>query len=214
MLDRVRRLLWRAVRMEVGVWRSVWRFVTRRGIAPPGADRFGYDKPLRPILIAFIAVSAIEIPIVDLLVHPWPWIRIPLLVLGIWGATWMLGLLFGYLTCPHTVGPEGIRLRHGDEFEIVLPWGDVASVASRAHGRGDGKTFQFHDGVLAITIQDGTSLELETEHPVEVRLPNGRRHEVRVIRFDVDDRAAFLVSVRRHLRDWEAAQAATPSSAS
>ena len=59
-------------------------------------------------MIVFIAVSAVELMAVDLIVRRWPSVRIPLLVLSIWGLVWMLGFLFGMLTRPHAVGPEGI----------------------------------------------------------------------------------------------------------
>lgn len=196
------RLARRALRMELGVWRSLWRAVTRRGIAPPGADRFSYDRPIRPVLIALLAVSAIEVPIVDLIVHPWPWLRIPLLALGIWGVTFMLGLLLGSITCPHTVGPEGLRVRHGDEFELVLPWEIVASVG-RARGAVGQKTFTLNDRMLTIAVQEAAALEIETEHPVPVRLPNGDRGTVDRIRIPVDDVEAYLAAVRRHLHAWE-----------
>ena len=59
---------------------------------PRGASGFAYHSPVLTILMIFIVLSAIEIPIIDLIVHPWPWVRIPLLILGIWGVTWMIGL--------------------------------------------------------------------------------------------------------------------------
>ena len=202
MIARVRHLAWRALRMEIGVWRSVWRFASRRGIAPAGADRFSNDKPVRPILLAFLAVSAIEVPVVDLLVHPWPWVRIPLLILGIWGVTFMVGMLLGGVTRPHTVGPEGLRVRHGDEFEVVLPWALVASVARHRGPRQD-KTFTLEARMLTVVVQDGTAIEVETEEPVAVRLPNGGRGEVDRLRFHVDDVDGYLAAVRRHMRAWE-----------
>jgi hypothetical protein len=63
--------------------------------------------------MTFIGVSAVEFVVVDLLVRRWPTVRISLLALGIWGLVWMFGLLFGFLTRPHAVGPAGIRVRSG-----------------------------------------------------------------------------------------------------
>lgn len=202
MIARMVHLARRGWQLELAGWRSLWRFVTRRGIAPAGADRFSNDKPIRPILLAFVAISAVEVPIVDLLVHPWPWIRIPLLALGIWGVTFMVGMLLGGITRPHTVGPDGLRVRHGDEFEIELPWESVASVA-RHRGARQEKTFTLADGMLTVVVQDGTAVEIATEAPVSVRLPSGERGEVDRIRIHVDDVPGFLDAVRRHLRDWE-----------
>lgn len=207
MTGRLARGVRRAVRLEAAGWRSIGRFVTRRGIVPPGAERFSYDKPVRPILVAFIALSAVEVPIVDLLVHPWPWIRIPLLVLGIWGVTFMIGMLLGAITRPHAVGPDGLRIRHREEFELVLPWEFVASVA-RHRGPRRERTFTLDDGMVTIVVQDGTNLEVETEQPVGVQLPDGTHGEVERVRFHVDDSDAYLEAVRRHLRAWEQRQTA------
>ena len=85
---------------------------------PAGARGFRYHEPVLTILIVFIALSAVELVAVDLIVRRWPYVRIPLLVLSIWGLIWMLGFLFGMLTRPHAVGPESIRVRYGAEVDI------------------------------------------------------------------------------------------------
>jgi hypothetical protein len=115
--------------VELRIYASIGRLVCRRPAIPAGADGFGYHKPVLSILVIFIALSAFEIPIIDLIVHQWPAVRIGFLVLGIWGLTWMVGLLAAYLTRPHTVGPDGIRVREGLELDLPLAWDDIASVA-------------------------------------------------------------------------------------
>ena len=196
------RLSARLIRMEIGVWRSLCRWIFRRPRAPRGAIGFSYDKPIRPILIAFLVVSAIEVPVLDLLVHRWPAVRIPLLIAGIWGLTWMLGLLLGFLVRPHTVGPDGLRVRHGDEVDIDLPWGAVESVAPRARTVESGKTFSTTEGprgaILSIAVQNETNVEVVLEEPIVVRLPRGPQ-TVRELRFRVDDPRGYLAEVRRHL---------------
>jgi hypothetical protein len=196
---RIRHLAWRALRIELGVWRSLYRFVFRRPSVPRGAAAFGYDKPIRTILIAFIVVSAIEVPIVDLIVHQWVFIRIPLLILGIWGLTFMVGMLLGYLTRPHAVGPAGIRVRHGDEVDIDLPWDIVAAVALRKHHIDTSKTFTIDGDVLAIAVQDETQLLITLEQPIEVHLPSGARVSVTALRISADDPRAFMDAVREHI---------------
>jgi hypothetical protein len=53
---------------EAGIWRSLYRWLTRR---PRSTDRnaalFGYTSQATPIPVAFIALSALEIPILSLL---------------------------------------------------------------------------------------------------------------------------------------------------
>jgi hypothetical protein len=195
-------LVVRLIRMEIGVWRSLYRWIFRRPRVPRGAVGFSYDRPIRPILLAFLVVSAIEIPVLDLLVHRWPAVRIPLLIAGIWGLTWMLGLLLGFLVRPHAVGPDGLRVRHGDEVDIVLPWEVVESVAPRARSVESSKTFTVTDGlrggVLTIAVQNETNVEVVLEEPVVVSLPRGTE-TVTELRFRVDDPRGYLAEVRRHL---------------
>ena len=52
-----------------------------------GARGFSYHRPVLMVLWIFIGLSAFEIPIIDLIVHRWPPVRIAMLVLGIWGVT-------------------------------------------------------------------------------------------------------------------------------
>ena len=61
----------------------------------------------------------------------WTYIRIPLLIISIWGLVWMLGFLFGMLVRPHAIGPDGMRVRYGSEVDIPVAWHDVDSVANR-----------------------------------------------------------------------------------
>jgi len=186
--------------MELGVYQSIYRFVFRRPRVPAGAGAFGYHSPVLTLLVIFIVLSVIEIPIVDLIVHRWIWVRIPLLVLGIWGVTWMLGLLFGYLTRPHAVGPAGIRVRQGAELDLDLPWDLVESVersaqrvekASPVVDEPEGRTF-------AARIAGETNVLIRLEHPLDVRLPHGR-DRIEAVRLWTDDLAGFLSAVRTHI---------------
>jgi len=205
---RARALSWarRALRVELGIYAAIGRAVARRPAVPPGADGFAYDAPVRTILVVFIVLSAVEIPIIDLIVHPWPAVRIPLLILGIWGLTWMIGLLCAYRMRPHTVGPPGIRVREGLEIDVDLPWEVVASVARAA--RTDPPKAPRVGGphgarVLALRMQDATNIEIALEAPTDVRLPGlaprGGVHAVATVRLWVDDPDGFLAAVRRHI---------------
>ena len=194
---RIARLAWRA---EVGVWQSLYRWLFRRPRVPAGASGFAYHSPVMTILVIFIVLSAVEIPIVDLIVHPWPWVRIPLLALGIWGVTWMVGLMLGYLTRPHAVGPDGIRARLGTDLDVDLPWEAVASVErsrdvtekapkirDEAHGR-----------TLAIRMANETNILVTLEHPVPTEV-SGRPAELDAVRLWVDDPDGFMSAVRTHI---------------
>lgn len=197
----------RALVVELRIYASIGRAIARRPTVPPGAEGFRYDKPVFTLLMIFIVLSAVEIPIVDLIVHRWPVVRIGFLILGIWGLTWMIGLLCAYLLRPHTVGPEGIRARDGLEIDIPLAWDDIAAV-SRVHTVDEPKlrrvtTDAEGRSILSLRMQDETNVEITLEGPTRVRLPGwapkGGEHDVEVVRLWVDDRDAFMAAVRRHI---------------
>jgi hypothetical protein len=123
----------RAIMMEIHGYQSIYRFLFRRPKVPVDAVGFGYYQPVLAILIVFIAVSAVELVVVDLIVRRWTHIRIPVLILSLWGLIYMLGFLFGMLTRPHAVGPAGVRARYATEIDIPLSWDDIDWVITRRH---------------------------------------------------------------------------------
>jgi hypothetical protein len=169
---------------------------------PPGARAFSYHQPVFAIMIVFIAVSAVELVAVDLIVRRWPAVRIPLLVLSIWGLVWMFGLLFGMLTRPHAVGPDGIRVRSGAEVDLPIAWAAVDAVAIRKHRveQRQPKVTVDEQGeaTLHLRIANETNLVIELDRPTEQRLPHGRE-TVRSIACYADDPKAFLAEVRRYI---------------
>ena len=198
--------LWRALKFELRIYDSIVRAVVRRPAIAPGDSGFGYHRPTQTILIVFIALSAIEIPIIDLIVHRWPAVRIGFLILGIWGVTWMIGLLCAQHMRPHTVGPGGIRVREGLEVDIPLRWDDIASV-SRSPRVDEPKSPRITESngirTLSVRVQHETNVEVVLERPTTVRLPGrpprGGRQVVEVVRLWADDLDGFMDAVRRDI---------------
>ena len=196
----------RALLLELRIYANIGRFIARRPAIPRGAAGFSHHKPVFTVLMIFIVLSAVEIPIVDLIVHRWPVVRVLFLILGIWGVTWMFGLLCAYLMRPHTVGPEGIRVRQGLEIDVPLSWDDIASVA-RVKRVDEPKSPRIEETgasrTLVFRMQDETAIEIELERPTVVRLPGhgpkGGEQEITGIRLWVDDPGAFMDEVRKHL---------------
>lgn len=196
----------RALVLELKVYGAIGRFIARRPAIAAGAKGFSYHKPVLTVLLIFIVLSAIEIPVVDFIVHQWLPVRIGFLFLGIWGVTWMFGLLCAYLVKPMTVGPDGIRLRQGLEVDLAFSWDDIASVA---HDRviDPPKSPKFEQAAIGRTLvyrmNDETNITIELEHPLTLRLPtggaNGGAQTITGIRFWVDDPKAYLDAVREHI---------------
>lgn len=197
LLHLARRAFW----MEVHSYRSIYRWVFRRPRVPEGAVPFSYHQPVLPILIVLLVVSATELVVVDLIVHRWAWIRIPLLVLGIWGLVWMVGLLCGMLCRPHAVGPDGIRVRSGAEIDLAVPWADVRAVSKTTRTRKDKEPKVTVEGgvrTLHLRIAEETRIDIALERPIEYRLPHGRETVERIALYAEDPRG-FMDEVRRHI---------------
>ena len=196
-----RYLMRRALLMEVWGYVSIYRFVLRRPRVPRGARAFTYHRPVLPLIVVFIVVSTIELVVVDVLVRRWETVRMSLLVLGIWGLVWMYGLLFGFLTRPHAVGPTGLRLRSGAEIEVALAWDRIESVTRRKRSDPDKQpqVTVADDGtrVLHLHIQNETNVDVVLVEPVEARLPRGHETVSRIAVF-VDDPEAFVAAAREH----------------
>ena len=196
----VRRLARRALAMELAMWASLFRFALRRPRVPPGAVAFRYHGGVMTLLVVFIVLSAVEIPIVDLLVHPWPPVRIAFLVLGVWGLTWMIGLALGYVTRPHAVGPAGLLVRHGPELAVELPWDDLRTVGRARVPREPGSPRLATDDagrrILSLPMNEGTNLEAVLDAPRRVRLPSGDA-TIDVVRYWADAPDDYLAQVRR-----------------
>jgi len=203
---RVRALLKRAAGLEKHLYASIGRAILRRPAIPPGARGFRYDSSTLPLLVVFIFVSAIEVVAIDLIVHRWPPVRIAFLVIGVWGLIWMIGLLCAHVMRPHTVGPEGVRIRDGLDLDLAIAWDDVHAVAIRKHSpaakpprliEGDGTR------TLVIAVSSATNLEITLEGPTAVRLPGGPptggHQQITAIRLWADDPKAYLTEVKKHI---------------
>ena len=123
-------LVRRAVAFEVNLYRSLFRWVTRRPDVPPGAAVFPYVGAIATLLWAFVIVSAIELVAVHLLL-PWETIRLVADLLGLWGLVWMLGLTANLNVHPHLVDGPGVHIRYGHSTDIVVPLDAIAGVAGK-----------------------------------------------------------------------------------
>jgi len=192
----------RATLMELRGYQSICRFVFRRPKVPAGAEGCSYHKSIFAIMIVFIVVSAIEVVLVDRIVSRWTYVRIPLLIISIWGLVWMLGLLFGMLVRPHAIGPDSIRVRYGSEVDIPIAWNDIYSVTHRKQAIQDRqpKVTIDDNGVakLHMRIQNETNIEVRLERPVRLKLPHGTG-TVATVKLYADDPKRFMDAVRSHI---------------
>lgn len=197
---RVLSLARRALLLELRMYASIGRAVARRPDVEPGGEGYRYDAPVRVLVVAFLVVSAVELVVVDLLVHRWPLVRVPFLVVGVWGLVWMLGLLCSHRVRPHAVGPSGLVLRDGMDLDLHVPPEAVAEVRTRRRSYAEKPSRVVEDQgsrVLVLHVSQETDVDVRLDGPRAFRLPNGRVVEVDAIRLWVDDPDGFVAAVRR-----------------
>lgn len=185
-------------RMERDNWVSLARWVRRRPDVEPGGQAFAYRGAVLPLMLVFTVVSALEVVALDVIV-PWSpaftWLRIAVLVLGLWGLTFALGMLAGVTVHPHVVGPSGLRVRSGRAVDVLVPWAAVGRVRSVRRTR-DGAAVQVEDGALHLPMASQTTVEVVLAEPLEVDLPKRGRVTVTAVHLHADDAAGLVRAAR------------------
>ncbi|MFI7425848.1 hypothetical protein ACIBPB_02555 [Micromonospora sp. NPDC049836] len=200
------RLVRRAVAYEWGLWRSLARWILRRPYrVAPGAQTFGYVGVVQPILGVFIALSTIEIPVLDLILRHtlgWPALRHVAIALGVWGVLWMVGLLASLRIHPHVLDDTALRIRNGVSLDVLIPWRAVARVDARYRSLPSSRAVQYDPddpAVLNLGAGSQTAVDVVLREPLSVRLPSGPSRPVREIRIYADDPRALVARARRHV---------------
>ncbi|WBB72968.1 hypothetical protein O7602_25270 [Micromonospora sp. WMMD1128] len=200
------RLARRVVAYEWGMWRSLTRWVLRRPYpVAPDAATFAYVGGVQPILLAFLVLSTIEIPILDVILRHTvdsPTIRHAAIGIGVWGVLWMVGLMASLRLHPHVVDGTGLRLRNGTSLDLTIPWDAVAGVSVRRRSLTSSRAYRYDEDdptVLNLGVGSQTAVDLVLREPRSVPLPNGPSTGVREIRLYADDPAALVDHARRQL---------------
>jgi len=191
----------KAVLYELGMWRSLYRWILRRPVASgTGTEAFGYAAVVTPLFVAFIAVSAIEVPILHLLL-PWETARLIGDALGFYGLFWMVGLLASIRVHPHVVSDSGLRVRYGFSVDFTIPWDAIATIQTRGRDL-PGRTAQIDRSGAGVVLQIGilkqTNVDVTLHHPTTVPLPKGSE-SITELRFYVDDPDALVARSRQNV---------------
>jgi hypothetical protein len=196
-------LLSRAVGYELALWRSLFRWILRRpaGVGP-GDAAFSYAGVVMPIFGVFIGLSAIEVPILDLILRntvPWERVRHIALAVGIYGLFWMIGLLASLRVHPHVVGRGGLRVRNAHSVDVTLPWSAIAEVRHRYRSLPSSRTVQIDGTIVNVSTGSQTSVDVVLREPTSLRLPKGPSDPATELRFYADDPNALVAAAREHL---------------
>ncbi|MEV4999955.1 hypothetical protein [Nocardioides sp. LML1-1-1.1] len=200
-MSRVARLLWHFVVLEVRLYGALGRWVARRPAVPAGATAWGYSRLVTPVMWLWIFGSACEVPLAHVLV-PWPGVRLALLVLGIWGLVWMIGMLASLKVYPHVADDDALTIRYGVFAALRVPWSAVAAV------RYDDRDVEGFVRVLRpratpagtevlVPVNDRVNVLLELAVPLAVRTSRG---EVRAVALGIwADEPRELVAALREV---------------
>ena len=114
----------------------LWLFRRRR----QGAGQFSYHRRSwgGALLILVLLTVPVEIFVVELLV-PWAWLRWVLLIAALYGVLWFGGLIASLKVLPHRLEASGVRLRHGNLAEVLIPYHEIADVEQQSLGAPGGR---------------------------------------------------------------------------
>ena len=200
-LARVWALARTAVTYEWRMWRSLFVWVLRRPrVNGPGAQAFSYASMLTPLFIVFIAVSAIELPILHMLL-PWEKVRFVADLLSVYGLFWMIGLLAAMRVHPHVATDDGLRIRYGFGVDVSIPWDAIAAVRTKGRSVERIRTVQCEQTdsgfVVSVAVNKQTNVDLVLREPtIFEALPQTNDEPVVELRVYVDDPKEFLARVR------------------
>jgi hypothetical protein len=208
----VLRLTRRAVVYELKMYRSLFRWLTRRRPGPSGSIRFAYVGAVAFVIWAFIILSAVEFVGFHLII-PWETVRLAVDVLSLWGLVWMLGYFAGLKVHPHLVTDIGLRVRNGVGVDIEIPWVAIAEVRERRRSREKSRGVQLDRDesgtVLNVVVGGGTNVDIALRSSVLAALPKGPE-TVTAVRLYADDPRGLVTHVRGRLVGMEAESAQPP----
>lgn len=154
------------VRRETRTVGALLRWAVRRPLTPAGARRLTYHSQLRPLLIALLPVSVLELVVVELLV-PWAPVRVVLLVVSAYFVLWLLGLIASMTVRPHWIDADRLALNCMTFGSLTVPLGGrVAARSIRVGGRR--RNVEVDDDELTVSVMGSANVELEFDQPVAV----------------------------------------------
>ncbi|HZM77905.1 MAG TPA: hypothetical protein VFC19_19475 [Candidatus Limnocylindrales bacterium] len=182
------------VRQEFRMFSAVYGALRRRRRVRPDEEVVTYGGQLRTLLIGMVAVSIIEVVVVELLV-PWDWLRWTLVILGAYGLLWVLGFASSIYTSPHSVARDALHLRFALFAEVAVPMSNVASVSQSLSGSHK-KLVEAGDGALSLSVFGTSNVLVILEPAVELDVGRSGRHVVDRVRFYADDPAHAVATIR------------------
>lgn len=186
----------------------LWIGRRRHGV-PPGAVAVSYHREVTVLMWGFLSACVIELIAVEILLRSLNapvGLRAVLLALDAYGILIALAVIACYVTRPHVITPDELRIRHGAFFDLRIPRRLVTGVQHRRNYNENG-LLKVDGGQLALAVNSQTNLIVELSEPVVAVRPLGRREHARVVRFFADDPSAAYEALRAGREPAPAGQA-------
>ncbi|OJF10197.1 hypothetical protein [Couchioplanes caeruleus] len=200
----VRRGLLFAVRYEMRLWSALYRWIARKPPygSGPGVAVFPYAGAATGLFGVFIGLSAVEIPILHLIL-PWQTARTISLIIGAYGLVWMIGLLATLRVYPHLLTPSALVVRNSLTLRVEIPWDAVAQVEVRRRSMPPGGSIQVEEAgdqrILSLAVASQTSVDVLLARPLTVDVKKAGTDPVTQIRLHADDPEALVAAARERL---------------
>ncbi|WP_243059777.1 hypothetical protein [Nocardioides sp. SR21] len=168
-----------ALLLELAVYRALARMVARRPDVPLGAVPIGYGQLVTPMLWLWIFGSAVEVVVLEVVLRHLEagWaeaIRLPALVVGLWGLLWMLGLLAAHRVRPHLLTEDRLVVRAGLRVWVEVPLATVVAVRA-VEQELPSTIWSLHqaDELVLVGVSGRCNLELELAAPTALATSKG-----------------------------------------
>lgn len=165
----------RLLLIEPRLWISLARWVTGRHDGRRREGAFSYDGALRPVLWVAVALVVVEGGAVEVILafatRSTLWVIVSLCVHG-YAVLVLLGMLASFITRPHLLEKDVLRVRDGVFTEIVLPMVAITGVRQIVRpnfGRSGLKIDPDGHGALLAHGDATIELTLDPTAPVDIR---------------------------------------------
>lgn len=159
---------------ELALYSQLVRWIIRRPDVPAGATPVPYSRLATPVVWLFIFGSTVEVVAVDLILSRWmTFLRIPFLVLGIWGVVWMLGLMASYRMRPHLVTDTDLHVRNMARTDVVVPLDAITRVQVADVDEGGIRSVRVIDDRLLVLVSGRTNLQLTLAEGTTIATAHG-----------------------------------------
>ncbi|WP_433264627.1 hypothetical protein ACQPZF_35605 [Actinosynnema sp. CS-041913] len=189
------------LRHELGGLMSIVLLVRGRKDVQAEATVIRCGSAQKTFLIVMMVLGPLEIFLVDLIV-PWTWLRILLLVLGVYSVIWLFGFYAGLHTRPHYVGDD-LVLRVGHLAAISVDVDSIRAVRRETHDKYSGTKYKglvsVQDDFVAMQGMSGTTVTVVLEPGTPVRIQGRGTVHAGEVRFDADDLAAAVETIKERI---------------